>query len=146
MITEFCAESIVSRREEKRSEAVEEVMSYFKWAFLIFVVLLFQCKPISSVLNLSSKELSEIPLNFLNFAKKAEVFDWMVSIRRKIHENPELGYEEFETSKFIREELDKMGISFKYPLAVTGVLGFIGSGKPPFVAIRADMDALALQV
>ncbi|KAL8466074.1 hypothetical protein ACS0TY_035263 [Phlomoides rotata] len=120
-------------------------MSYSKWAFLIFVIFLFQCKPISSVLNLSSKELSEIPLNFLNFAKKAEVFDWMVGIRRRIHENPELGYEEFETSKLIREELDKMGISFKHPVAVTGVLGFIGSGKPPFVAIRADMDALALQ-
>ncbi|KAK6125131.1 hypothetical protein DH2020_041144 [Rehmannia glutinosa] len=69
----------------------------------------------------------------------------MVGNRRKIHENPELGYEEFETSKLIRDELDKMGISYKYPVAVTGVLGFIGSGKPPFVAIRADMDALALQ-
>lgn len=122
-------------------------MSYYsKWAFLIFVILFIQCKPISSVLTLSSKELSGIPLSFLNFGKKAEVFDWMVGIRRKIHENPELGYEEFETSKLIREELDKMGIPYKYPVAVTGVLGFIGSGKPPFVAIRADMDALALQV
>ncbi|GFP86092.1 iaa-amino acid hydrolase ilr1-like 1 [Phtheirospermum japonicum] len=69
----------------------------------------------------------------------------MVGIRRKIHENPELGYQEFETSQLIRDELDKMGISYKYPVAVTGLLGYIGSGKPPFVAIRADMDALPLQ-
>lgn len=68
-----------------------------------------------------------------------------MGVRRKIHENPELGYEEFETSKLIRSELDKMGIAYKYPVAVTGVVGFIGSGKPPFVAIRADMDALPIQ-
>ncbi|KAI3455523.1 hypothetical protein Pfo_012186 [Paulownia fortunei] len=120
-------------------------MNCSKWAFLIFFVFLFLCKPIFSDLILTSKELSNIPINFLNFAKKAEVFDWMMGIRRKIHENPELGYEEFETSKLIRDELDKMGIRHKYPVAVTGVFGFIGSGKPPFVAIRADMDALALQ-
>ncbi|XWS17365.1 hypothetical protein CRYUN_Cryun33cG0061100 [Craigia yunnanensis] len=71
--------------------------------------------------------------------------DWMVGIRRKIHENPELGYEEFETSKLIREELDLMGIPYKFPVAVTGVVGYIGTGKPPFVALRADMDALAME-
>lgn len=95
--------------------------------------------------DFSSEIVSEISLNFLNFAKKAEIFDWMISIRRKIHENPELGYEEIETSKLIREELDKMQIPYKYPVAVTGVLGFIGSGEHPFVAIRADMDALPMQ-
>ncbi|GFY97133.1 peptidase M20/M25/M40 family protein [Actinidia rufa] len=58
----------------------------------------------------------------LNFArKKEEVFDWIVGVRRKIHENPELGYEEFETSKLIRAELDEMGIPYKHPIAVTGV-------------------------
>lgn len=69
----------------------------------------------------------------------------MVGIRRKIHEHPELGYEEFETSKLIRAELDKLGIPYKYPLAITGVVGYVGTGKPPFVAIRADMDALSMQ-
>lgn len=122
------------------------VMSYSRWPFLICIVILFLCKPIFSDLSPTPTELSGIPKNFLSFAKKSETFDWMVGIRRKIHENPELAYQEFETSKLIRQELDKMGISYKHPLAGTGLLGFIGSGKPPFVAIRADMDALALQV
>ncbi|KAE9448736.1 hypothetical protein C3L33_19364, partial [Rhododendron williamsianum] len=95
--------------------------------------------------SLTPEELAEIPVNFLNFAKRPEISDWMVGIRRKIHENPELGFEEFETSKLIRAELDKMGIPYKYPIAITGLVGFIGTGKPPFVAIRADMDALAMQ-
>lgn len=120
-------------------------MSCSKLFFSIFIQLLL-CKPIFSDTILSPEELSEIPKQFLNFAKKAEVFDWMVGIRRQIHENPELGYEEFETSKLVREELDKMGIPYKHPLSVTGVVGYVGTGKPPFVAIRADMDALSLQV
>lgn len=70
----------------------------------------------------------------------------MISIRRRIHEHPELGFEEFETSKLIRTELDLMGIPYKYPLAVTGVVGYVGTGEPPFVAVRADMDALAMEV
>jgi IAA-amino acid hydrolase len=70
----------------------------------------------------------------------------MVKIRRKIHENPELGYEELETSKLIRSELELIGIKYRYPVAITGVIGYIGTGEPPFVALRADMDALPIQV
>ncbi|KAF7135487.1 hypothetical protein RHSIM_Rhsim08G0230400 [Rhododendron simsii] len=111
------------------------------WAVVILTLVL------SNVISIfvDSKELSEITASFLKYAKEKDVFDWIVGVRRKIHENPELGYEEFETSKLIRSELDKMGIPYKYPVAVTGVVGFIGTGRPPFVAIRADMDALAMQ-
>ena len=59
----------------------------------------------------------------------------MVGIRRKIHKNPELEFEEFETSKIIRAELDHMGIPYKYPVAETGVGEYIGTGSPPFVEI-----------
>ncbi|XP_051114332.1 IAA-amino acid hydrolase ILR1-like 4 [Andrographis paniculata] len=88
---------------------------------------------------------AEFPSKFLNMAKSPEQFEYMVRIRRTLHENPELGYEEFETSKLIRNELDRMGIPYKSPIAITGVVGYVGTGHPPFVAIRADMDALAMQ-
>ncbi|KAL6996387.1 IAA-amino acid hydrolase ILR1-like 4, variant 2 [Sarracenia purpurea var. burkii] len=121
-------------------------MGFFGRVFLILALLsLHPTQFFADSSSLSSKGLSDFTQIFLNHAKKKEVSDWMVGIRRKIHENPELGYEEFETSKLIRAELDKMGIPYKYPIAVTGVVGFVGSGKPPFVAIRADMDALAMQ-
>nr|CAG32961.1 putative auxin-amidohydrolase precursor [Populus tremula x Populus alba] len=113
-------------------------MSWFNWVSLGFFLYL-----LSPILSLNGS--SDIPSRFLNHAKKEELFDWMVGVRRKIHENPELGYEEFETSKLIRAELDKIGVKYKHPLSVTGVVGFIGSGEPPFVALRADMDALAMQ-
>ncbi|MED6222958.1 IAA-amino acid hydrolase ILR1-like 4, variant 2 [Stylosanthes scabra] len=91
-----------------------------------------------------SQQLS-IPTHFLDFAKKSETFDWMVNIRRKLHEYPELLYQEYKTNEVIRAELDKLGISYKHPVAETGVIGYIGTGNAPFVAIRADMDALPMQ-
>lgn len=121
-------------------------MGFLKWVLAFFILYTFLATPILSISFLNKEELANISANFLNLAKRPELFDWIVSIRRTIHENPELGFEEFETSKLIRNELDKMGIFYKYPVAVTGVVGFIGTGKPPFVALRADMDALAMQV
>jgi hippurate hydrolase len=68
-----------------------------------------------------------------------------ISIRRHLHANPELSYQEFETCKYVQAQLTKIGIPFTV-IATTGVLGII-EGKNPtkrVIALRADMDALPI--
>nr|URQ29601.1 amidohydrolase ilr1-like protein 6 [Sinningia speciosa] len=81
----------------------------------------------------------------LKIAKKPENIKWIKSVRRRIHENPELAFEEVETSRLIRRELDELGLSYRFPIAKTGIRAMVGTGGPPFVALRADMDALPIQ-
>lgn len=82
----------------------------------------------------------------MELASDPSTSNWIKTIRRKIHENPELAYEEFETSRLIRQELDHLGVAYRWPVAGTGVVASVGSGSPPFVALRADMDALPIEV
>jgi len=70
----------------------------------------------------------------------------MIGIRRHLHANPELSYQEFETSAFVQEKLKSWGIPFTIK-ATTGVVGLI-TGKNPdsrVIALRADMDALPIE-
>src|SRR4029078_5624930 len=68
-----------------------------------------------------------------------------IEVRNHIHANPELSYEEFETSAFIQQKLK----SWKIPIeakVTTGVVVLI-EGKNPskrIIALRADMDALPI--
>ena len=62
---------------------------------------------------------------------------------RRLHQNPELSEQEYETSAWIRAQLEGEGIEIlNYPLK-TGVLARIRGSRPgPTVALRADIDAL----
>lgn len=92
------------------------------------------------------QEVSSLTQELLDSARQPEFKDWLKRIRRKIHEYPELAFEEQETSRLIRLELDSLGIEYNWPIAKTGLVGSIGSGSKPWFALRADMDALPIQV
>ena len=71
-------------------------------------------------------------------------FGWIVSLRRTIHQNPELSFQENETAEFVRQTLTEMGLEPR-TLATTGVVAdIVGNHAGPTVALRADMDALPI--
>ncbi|RYY71788.1 MAG: amidohydrolase [Chitinophagaceae bacterium] len=74
-----------------------------------------------------------------------EYSDEFIEVRHQIHANPELSYEEHNTSAFIQQKLHGWNIPFEVK-ATTGVVGLIKGRNPEtkVVALRADMDALPI--
>ncbi|CAL60449.1 Putative hippurate hydrolase protein HipO (Benzoylglycine amidohydrolase) (Hippuricase) [Herminiimonas arsenicoxydans] len=68
------------------------------------------------------------------------------AIRRAIHANPELCFEERETAEFVAGKLTEWGIPVLRGMGVTGVVGIIRNGNSDrAIGLRADMDALPIQ-
>src|SRR4051794_39190984 len=70
----------------------------------------------------------------------------IAALRHRLHQIPELGYEEFKTAAAIREELDRLGIKYVVgpQTAPTATIAWIGDVSKPCVALRADIDALPI--
>ncbi len=68
-----------------------------------------------------------------------------IATRRHLHAHPELSFQEYETSAYVKKQLDEIGISW-VPMANTGVVGLIKGDKASdqVIALRADMDALPI--
>ncbi len=70
----------------------------------------------------------------------------LVSDRRHLHQNPELSFEEVQTSAFVQERLRDLNIPFTSGIGGYGVVANLQGYSPgPVVALRADMDALPIQ-
>lgn len=68
-----------------------------------------------------------------------------VQFRRHLHQYPELSFQEFETTNFIEQKLNELGIETQ-KFAETGIVGLL-KGKnadKKCIAIRADIDALPI--
>jgi IAA-amino acid hydrolase len=97
------------------------------------------------------------------FQAAFDVLPWVMDIRRQLHQHPELMFAEAQTSETIAAALTKLEISFTQGWAVntkhaqlsekgfesgpggTGIVAELGTGKPPCVLLRADIDALPIQ-
>src|SRR3954451_19063988 len=67
----------------------------------------------------------------------------VVAWRRHLHRHPEVSFQEHETSAWIAARLSEFGVEVSRPTE-TSVLGRLGSGSGPVVALRADIDALPI--
>jgi amidohydrolase len=68
----------------------------------------------------------------------------LVTLRRDIHRNPELGFAEHRTAAVVASRMEALGARVRTKVGRTGVVAELGQGHP-VVAVRADMDALAIQ-
>ncbi|MGH0778522.1 M20 peptidase aminoacylase family protein [Bacillus cereus] len=79
-------------------------------------------------------------------ANLEQLTETLISIRRNLHEHPELSYEEFGTTKAIKNWLEEKNITIIHSNLETGVIAEIsGNSNGPLIAIRADIDALPIQ-
>ena len=83
----------------------------------------------------------------MDIKEKAEnIKDYIIEMRRHFHQNPELSLEEFETTKKIVNELEKMSIEVStFKDGLTGCIGTIkGAKEGKTLLLRADIDALSV--
>ena len=76
-----------------------------------------------------------------------QMFEEMKSWRQNLHRIPEIGLEEYETSKYIKEKLSEFNIEFKDGYANTGIVAHIKGAKgnsEKSIGLRADFDALPM--
>lgn len=69
-----------------------------------------------------------------------------IKIRRYLHQHPELSFQEKNTTKFIKDELNKYGIEVYDNKGFTGAVGILHGAMPgKTIALRADIDALPVK-
>jgi len=87
--------------------------------------------------SLNSPINGQFPIGFV---------DYLIGLRRHLHRNPEVGYQEFLTSQLIRTHLESHGLQVSGPHAKTGLFVDIdGADDGPHIGFRCDIDALKLQ-
>lgn len=75
-----------------------------------------------------------------------KLFPKVVHQRRYLHQHPELSFKEFETSKFVAQQLDELEITYKTGYVKTGIVAHVQGQNPhkKTFALRGDMDALPI--
>jgi len=80
------------------------------------------------------------------FEKLTNSYEDMVVMRRYLHMNPELSYQEEKTAKYILDFYADLGVEVRSNVGGNGVVARVKGGRPgKTVALRADFDALPIQ-
>jgi len=102
------------------------------------IFLLIVC--FSAIGQMNPKLATKLDQEATGLEKK--VIEW----RRHFHQNPELSNREYKTGAYIAEHLKALGMEVKYPVAKTGAVGILRTGKPgPVIGLRADIDGLPVE-
>tara|TARA_B100001029_G_C15061379_1_gene458815 strand:- start:459 stop:1619 length:1161 start_codon:yes stop_codon:yes gene_type:complete len=73
-------------------------------------------------------------------------FDKLVDIRRWLHQHPEVGFQEYQTSEYCQSILKKLGLKIHQNQKMrTGFYAEYGNGNGPVIAVRCDLDALPIK-
>lgn len=81
-------------------------------------------------------------IDFLKEAKEIE--NKIVENQRYLHQNAEVGFELSETTKFVKNKLEKIGCEVE-SCGKNGLVALIGKGEGKTFLLRADMDALPIE-
>lgn len=88
---------------------------------------------------------SEVTSTWTDDADVSDLHDDMRAWRRHLHAHPELGFEEHETTAFIRSLLDEWELPYEAPIPTGTVVRLRGRTPGPVLVVRADIDALPIQ-
>jgi hippurate hydrolase len=81
---------------------------------------------------------------YLRHALSAQVGEF-IRLRREIHSEPELAFEEHRTAALVAEKLESWGYAVERQVGGTGVVGHLTRGAgAKRLGLRADMDALPI--
>ncbi|MCS6789957.1 MAG: M20 family metallopeptidase [Bacteroidia bacterium] len=74
------------------------------------------------------------------------LLDQLITWRRHLHQNPELSFQEYETQAYLWQQLERLDGIYLRKAANTGIIAdLITDTAGPWIALRADMDALPME-
>ncbi len=90
--------------------------------------------------------ITQSELKNLIKVKAKELLPEIITVRRHLHANPELSFEEFKTSAYLKTILSTNSIKFSDQWVRTGIVTELGNLKDfeSTIGLRADIDALPI--
>ncbi|MDX2442812.1 MAG: amidohydrolase [Bacteroidales bacterium] len=102
--------------------------------FIVVLIYMISSSSFSQV-NVSNEDIKQFVSSQLNDLEKLYI---------DLHQNPELSFHEFETSKKMGSILEHLGFEVTRNFGGNSLVGVLSNGDGPVIMIRTDMDALPI--